>query len=248
MESAVENAQSKSIISSATTKLLSIIIVNYNSGDLLLRTAQSMIESSYPSNRIELLIVDNNSHDNSLEKMRIGLADKIRELHKFTIIKNDENKGWCKAINSGLEAAQGDIIIFSNHDVIYSKHAIAKIVSYIQTAEDIGICQFNSILPSGEPDVAASYLDPMGYAYSFLVSKPTLVSFGEAVAIAVKREVINRIGYLDEDYFIEYEDQDYCWRALLHGFKILFVPDAIVTHYRGSVEKSLYFNRQKQES
>jgi GT2 family glycosyltransferase len=91
--------------------------------------------------------------------------------------------------------------------------------------------------------VAAAFLDPLGYAYSFLTTHTIFVTFGEAVAIAVKSEVIQTIGDLDEDYFIEYEDQDFCWRALLFGFKILFVHNATVTHYRGSVEKPNFFAR-----
>lgn len=224
---------------------LSIIIVNYNSKDLLSRTVESILNSSYALSRIELIIVDNNSQDGSLMELEGRLKTKLINLSNFIIIKNNTNQGWCKAINAGLAQAKGEIIILSNHDVIYSKDAISKIVPYLTNDNDIGICQFNSLLPSGEPDVAAAYLDPLGYAYSFMVDRPTLVSFGEAVAIAIRKDVIEKVGNLDDDYFIEYEDQDFCWRSIIHGYKILFVPDAIVHHYRGTVEKPNFFMRER---
>lgn len=231
--------------STPSKEVISVIIVNYNSGNLLSSTVKSILDSNYPIDRIELVIVDNNSRDHSLSNMQKTLKNRLTNLSNLVIIRNVENEGWCKAINSGLIKTQGDIIIFSNHDVIYSADAISKVTSHLNNNHDIGICQFNSLLPSGEPDVAAAFLDPLGYAYSFLVDRPTLVSFGEAVAIAIKRDVINRVGNLDNDYFIEYEDQDFCWRALLHGFKILYIPDAIVHHYRGTVEKPNYFIRER---
>lgn len=231
--------------STQSNKLVSVIIVNYNSGDLLSRTVKSILDSNYQTDRIELIIVDNNSRDSSLNNLQRTLKNRLTNLFNLVVISNNENEGWCKAINAGLVKTQGDIIIFSNHDVIYSTDAITKVISHLNSNNDIGICQFNSLLPSGDPDVAAAFLDPLGYAYSFLADRPTLVSFGEAVAIAIKRDVINRVGNLDNDYFIEYEDQDFCWRALLYGFKILYVPDAIVHHYRGTVEKPSYFIRER---
>ena len=230
-------------IPNTSYKALSIIIVNYNSGDLLSRTVNSIMDSNYPLQKIELIVVDNASQDNSLKIAESNIQTRTANLLNFLIIRNNENVGWCKAINQGLAQAKGEIVVFSNHDVIYSEDAISKVVAHLGGDEVVGICQFNSLLPSGEPDVAASYLDPLGYAYSFLVTAPTFVSFGEAVAIAIKKEVVERIGNLDEDYFIEYEDQDYCWRALLCGYKILFVPDAVVHHYRGTVEKPNFFVR-----
>jgi GT2 family glycosyltransferase len=224
---------------------VSIIIVNYNAGELLFKTVSSIITCSYPKNKLEIILIDNASKDKSIQITLDKLQNKLNEIKKFTIIKNKYNKGWCSAINEGLKLAQGDIIIFSNHDVVYHKDSIHKIVSYFINNKNIGICQFFSFLPSGEPDVAACYLDPLGYAYNFLSNNPVFVSFGEAVAIAVKKEVIEKIGALDEDYFIEYEDQDFCWRALLAGYKILFCPEAIVYHYRGSVQKPIYFLREK---
>jgi hypothetical protein len=190
-------------------------------------------------------VVDNHSQDDSLNLVSQQLDEKLKQLNNFVLVRNTENEGWCKAINAGISKANGDIIIFSNHDVIYKPDSLSKIVTALNVHENVGICQFNCLLPSGEPDVAASFLDPLGYAYSFLSNQTTYVTFGEAVAIAVKSQVIKTIGRLDEDYFIEYEDQDFCWRALLFGFKILFIHDAMVTHYRGSVEKPNFFVRGK---
>ncbi|MGI0011965.1 MAG: glycosyltransferase family 2 protein [Nitrososphaera sp.] len=223
---------------------ISFIVVNYNSGELLQRTVASILNSSYPASKIEVIIVDNASKDNSVELLQSMLNARSHTFNNLIMIRNEQNEGWCRAINKGLTKASGDVVVFSNHDVIYSENSISTVVAQLMSRKDVGICQFNSLSPSGEPDVAAAYLDPLGYAYSFLTLEPTLVSFGEAVAIAIKKEVFKKIGRLDEDYFIEYEDQDFCWRALLYGFKVLFIPDAVVQHYRGSVEKADFFARR----
>src|SRR5688500_16329674 len=92
-------------------KLLSIIIVNYNSGEFLSRTVKSILDSNYPTDRIDLIIVDNNSQDNSLGDFQKSLMNRLTNLFNLVIIRNAENEGWCKAINAGLVRTQGDIII-----------------------------------------------------------------------------------------------------------------------------------------
>jgi GT2 family glycosyltransferase len=224
-------------------KLVSIIIVNYNSGSLLLRTARSILDSNYTANQIELVIDDNNSQNTSLDNFQTNLKNRLTNPSNGVIIRNDENERWCKAINLGLVKTQGDIIIiiiFSNPDIVNSTNAISKVTSHLNSNNEIKICQFSPLLPSDEPEVAAAYLDQLGYAYSFMVNRATLVSFGEAVAIAIKHDVMNRVGNLDGDYFMEHEDQVF-WGALLYGFKILCAPGAIAQHYRGKLEKPIYF-------
>jgi GT2 family glycosyltransferase len=229
-------------------KLVSIIIVNYNSGSLLLRNARSILDSNYTANRVELVIDDNNSQNTSLDNFQTNLRNRLTNPSNGVIIRNDENEGSCKTINLGLVKTQGDIIIiiFSNPDAVNSTNAISKITSHLNSNNEIRIYQFSPLLPSDEPEVAAAYLDPLGYAYSFMVNRATLVSFGGAVAIAIKHDVMNRIGNLDGDYFIEHEDQ-FFWGALLYGFKILYALGAIAQHYRGKLEKPIYFIRERRD-
>jgi GT2 family glycosyltransferase len=226
-------------------KLVSIIIVNYNSGSLLLRTVRSIWYSNYTANRIELVIDDNNSQNTSLDNFQTNLKNRLTDPSNRVIIRNDENEGWCKAINVGLVRTQGEIIILvSNPDVVNSTDAISKVSSHLNSNNEIRIYHFSPLLPSDEPEVTALYLDPLSCAYSFMVNRATLVSFGEAVAIAMKHDVRNRVGNLDGDYFIEYEDQVF-WGALLYRFKILYALGAIAEHYRGKVERPIYLIRER---
>ena len=225
--------------------LISIIIVNYNSGELLLKTVKSILKSSCDKDKIEVIIVDNNSKDHSIEILLNNISRELEQIYNFILIENHQNEGWCKAINKGIKLSKGKIIIFSNHDIVFTEFSIDKVVNFLLESPQVGICQFYSLLPTGKPDVAACYLDSLGYAYSFLANYPLPVTFAEAMALALKRKVVEDIGNLDEDYFIEYEDQDFCWRALLRGYKVFFLPDAVVYHYRGSVEKPSYFVRER---
>lgn len=89
----------------------------------------------------------------------------------------------------------------------------------------------------GEPYVAAVYLSPISSAHNFLGVQLISISFTEAIVIATKRD-IDRAGNFG--YLVECEDQDFCWAAVLHGFKIVCLQDAIVHHFGRKMEKSSY--------
>ncbi|MCJ7770225.1 glycosyltransferase, partial [Candidatus Bathyarchaeota archaeon] len=95
-------------------------------------------------------------------------------------------------------------------------------------------------------DSSMNYLDKFGYSYGYRPSEnPQEVFFAEGMAFAVKREVVNRIGILDDYYFMEYDDMDYSWRARLAGYRVYFLPSAIVYHARGGTVGRTYFERVK---
>jgi len=226
-------------------KLISIITVNNNPGSLLSRTVRSNLDSNYTANWIELVLDDDNNPQNtSLDNFQANLENRLTIPSNQVIIRNDENEEWCKTINIGLAKTQADIIIFSNSDVVNSTDAITKKTWHLNSNNELRIYQFSLLLRFGEPEVLATYLDPLGYACNFMVNRAILVSFDKTVAIAVKHNVMNRVGISLPDYFMEYEDQVF-WGALLYGFKILSALDAIAQHYRGKCEKPVYFIRER---
>ncbi len=94
------------------------------------------------------------------------------------------------------------------------------------------------------PDSGMNYLDRFGYSYSYASSKINYeVFFAEGMAFAIKREVINKVGVFDDYFFMEYDDMDLSWRARLGGYKVFFVPKAIVYHARGGTVGATYFQR-----
>jgi GT2 family glycosyltransferase len=223
--------------------LVSVIIVNHNSGELLYRTVSSVLSSDYPENRLETIIIDNYSVDGSV----VSLSHKIAKSSNINIIRNSENLGWCKAVNMGLKIAKGDLIACLNHDVEVTQGWLKEIAFVMKGDSKIAVCQCYSIAADHKtPDSAMNYLDPYGYAYCYeSANQPTDVTFAEAMAWVITRDSVDHIGVIDEDIFIEYDDQDFCWRALLAGYRVVFVPSSIVYHYRGSVEGPTYFFRQK---
>jgi len=224
---------------------VSVIIVNHNAGELLFKTVYSVLNSDYPKDKLEVIIIDNGSTNGSMHL----ILNKFHPSSNFTVIRNRENLGWCKAVNMGIKMAKGDFIACLNHDVVVTDKWLKEVIRVMKANSKIAICQCYSLSPDGKaPDSAMNYLDLFGYAYSYVAEKePTEVTFAEAMAWVINRKVIDDIGDLDEDIFIEYDDQDFCWRAILAGYKIVFVPSAIVYHYRGRVEGPTYFYRPRRD-
>lgn len=221
-------------------KLVPIIIVNNNPRAFLSRIAKSMLDSNYAANWIKLVIDDNNSPNTSLDNFQTNLKNRLTNPSNQVIMRNDDNEGWCKTINMGLVKTQADIIIYSNPNVVNSTDTITKKTWYLNSSNELRICQFSLLLRSGEPKLLATYLDPHGYADSFMVNRAILVSFNKIVAIAIKYNVMNRVSNLVADYFMEYEDQVLS-EAFLYRFNVLCALRGITQLCRGKREKPTHF-------
>lgn len=219
--------------------LISVIVVNLNGEKWLEKCIPSILNCSYPY--IEVIVVDNGSVDGSVEFLEENYS-------KIKVVKLDKNIGWSPANNEGIKVAKGDMIVCLSNDMKVHPEWLKEVTKIMGSNSKIGIVQCNSLSmwDRGTLDSSMNYLDKFGYSYGYVpYNRPQEVFFAEGMAFAVKKEVIKNIGMLDDYYFMEYDDMDYSWRARLAGYKVYFLPSAIVYHARGGTVGRTYFERIK---
>ena len=221
---------------------LSIIIVNYNTGELLEQCLKSLPKC------VEIIVVDNNSmkHVNSLINNK-----KISKL-----ILNKKNVGFAKASNQGLAKAQGKYILFLNPDTIVPQKTIPELIGYLEKHSSVGAITPILQLRGGKIDPACHRGFPTpwaGLTYFLGLEKafPGSRFFGQyhqtwkdlktvheidacsGAFLLTTRWLLNQINGFDERYFFYGEDLDLCYRIKQAGFKIVFYPKVKATHYKG---------------
>ena len=230
---------------------LSIIIVNYNTKQLLVDCVKSIINTT-KNISYEIIVVDNNSTDNSV----LSIKKKVLSIKNLKIIENEKNVGFSRANNIGIEKAKGRYILFLNSDTIVYSNTLEKMIEFMDEYQDAGAATCKVVLPSGELDDAShrGFPTPLNSLYYFSgLSKifPKSKNFAgynlsyidvnttheiDACAGAfmiVRKEAGKKIGWWDEDYFWYGDDLDFCYRLKNFGFKIYYVPTVSVLHYKG---------------
>ncbi|MFA5100223.1 MAG: glycosyltransferase family 2 protein [Candidatus Omnitrophota bacterium] len=214
--------------------LVSIIILNYNGKHILGVCLDSVIKQSYGS--LEIIVVDNGSNDGSAEFVRAKYPG-------VKVLENNVNLGYVKAANMGIVLSRGEFLVVLNNDTRVDRDWIAHLVIAAQKDASIGICaskqlNFND---TNILDSAGILLCRGGYARDRgrhqedrgQYDKVQEI-FGAAGASAFyRRAMLDRIGLFDDDYFAYCEEFDLSFRALLAGWKCVFVPEARVYHMSG---------------
>jgi len=220
----------------------SIVIITYNSELFIKECIDTLL--SQLSDKDEIIIIDNNSKDNTLEILK-NYKDKIK------LIFSNENIGYSKAANIGIRESKGDIIVISNPDVFFHEDFIKRIKDKFQEDPKIDmlsplILRFDkkTIDSTGQFPTLSLFVKERGYN-----KKINSIKFKEGEIFSVcgacsvfKRESLERLKineeYYDEDFFIFWEDFDIGWRAELLNMKKIFFPQAIVYHYRSGTIKN----------
>lgn len=232
---------------------LSIIIVSFNSQEVLRQCLKSLIENypkEFSDRRYEMIVVDNASVD--------GSTDMIKsEFPQVELIKPRENLGFAKANNLGIKKAQGSHILFLNPDTIVPSGTLSTMINYIDSDSTIGVATCLVELSGnrgidldchrGFPTPLASFCYFTGLEKLFPKSKffgqyhqtwkdlSTIHEIDSAVGafMLVRREVGEKIGWWDEDFFFYGEDLDFCFRVKEMGFKVMYNPSVKIYHYKG---------------
>lgn len=216
--------------------LTSIIIPSYNGLGLL----QPCVEAirAYTETPYEIIVVDNASSDGT---------DEYCRAHHIAFISLPVNCGFPAACNLGLQMASGDELLLLNNDVIVSRGWLTNLKSALYSAPDIGIVGPLTNYASGRQRVQVSYSDMPGFhaeAQSVNIPNPSKwMETGRLVGLCFlfKRELMNAIGLLDEVFSPgHYEDDDYCYRARLHGYRLLIAGDCLVHHEGSASFKEVY--------
>jgi GT2 family glycosyltransferase len=211
--------------------MASIIISNFNGEKHLYECLSSLMKLDYP--QYEVIVVDAASTDRSIDIIE-------RDFPKVRLIKKGKI-GIGEAINDGISLAKGEFIVFDlNNDDIVDKNWLINLVKVLDSSPDIGVVcgkRFkygtNKILDSAgggrisfmtgrTPVSGANELDSEKYSFKKEVEW--------APVIVTRREILKKVGLVDPDYYIYYEDSDFSLRVRRFGYKIVFVPSAVYWH------------------
>lgn len=239
---------------SSESSTVSLIIVNYNSGNFLLTCVSSVV-----SQVDEVIVVDNASNDDSLPKVdALFLADQ-----RIRIVRNRENLGFATACNIGVECSTGAFLCFLNPDCVLEPGAVKHMLQVFDDHQDVGMVGGLLLNPDGTeqaggrravPTPWRSFVRAFGLSrfadrwprlfFDFHLHKqplPTHPIEVEAISGAcmlVRRAAMQDVGHWDESYFLHCEDLDFSMTLRNKGWKIMFVPEARVVHDKGGCSRS----------
>ncbi len=211
--------------------LVSIIIVNLNGQNVLKKCLISLQSISYDN--VEIILVDNNSDDSSIE-----IAQKL--IPSLIIIRLEKNFGFAKPNNIGAKKAKGKYLLFLNNDTFVEPNFLDELIFGIENDSSIAICQSMLLKPNGKIDSSGDFIDKLGIAYSSKtnVSEIREIFSARGAAMLVKKEHFLNIGGFDETFFAFFEDVDLGWRTWIVNQRVVLIPSSIVYHVGGSTAKN----------
>lgn len=196
---------------------MDIIFVAYNSEKWIDNCFKALADSDYGLDTVNVFVVDNCSSDDTVEELNNAKNMYGEKFHSFKIIESKENMGFGRANNYAFHMGASDIVLFLNIDTEIKEDALLNL------SEDID----NS--PS---EVAMWELRQIPYEHPKLYDPMTReVSWCSGAAIAVRREVFDKMNGFDERIFMYAEDVDLSWRFRSFGYKLRYCPSAVITHY-----------------
>jgi GT2 family glycosyltransferase len=240
---------------------VSIIIVNYNTGNLTKACINSIFEKG-KAIQLEVFVIDNASTDNSI--------DILQSDDRIILLPNAENLGFGKANNIGIKLAKGRNILFLNPDTLLVNNAVKVMSDFLDTHSYAGACGGNLLGEDLQPVKSFSRFFPgleeelndwSGHRYERLryrnntfynnSGKALKVAFVSGANMMVKKKVIDVTGGFDQDFFLFYEETELSMRIRKAGYLIYSLPDAKIIHLVSrsfnlpeSKAKAYYMSRQ----
>ena len=223
---------------------LSVIIVNWNTADMLKGCLQSLISATNGLNH-EIIVVDNGSTDGSTD-----VCDRFSP--KIKLIKNKKNVGFGRANNQGISASKAKLVLLLNSDTIVLPGNIIKMINVLSDDQSIGVVGCRLILPNGEYQPSSMYFPTLKriFVERLLLYKvfknlpqtpvePPLLKKREecdwvfGACMLIRKRVFESVGMFDPDFFMYGEEMDLCYRIRNKGWRIVFEPEAEILHLDG---------------
>lgn len=227
---------------------LSICIVNLNAKDYL-RNCLENIPQAVKNLTWETIVVDNGSSDGSISMVR-------EKFPRILLIANPENLGYTRPMNQALQKAKGRYLVQLNPDTVPQSDAFFHLFNFMENNPQAGICtpkvlnrdgslQYQCRRSAARPWDTITYFSGLSRLFpkspffsKYLMTYLPDDEIAEVEAVSgscmfIRREVIDQIGYLDEQFFAYQEDADFCFRARQAGWKIYFIPTAEIIHFGG---------------
>ena len=233
--------------------ILSVVVVTYNSEEYI-EKCLSFLNGITAKFKIELIIIDNASENLYL--------DKIKKIFPQAVVKiNEENLGYAKAANLGILNAKGKYLLLINPDCYVESGEIIKLIDYLERNPQVGIVGPQILNQDGSVQGTArtfpnawtalfgrntllSRLFPRNkftrknIIASQEIKKPIEVDWVSGAMMCVRKEAVSDVGLMDENFFLYWEDADWCARFRKHGWKIIYYPFAKAIHsIGGSIER-----------
>jgi GT2 family glycosyltransferase len=234
------------VLPDAGNPLCSVVIVNFNGGDLLLQSVASVLASTLS---VEIILIDNASTDGSREPVE-------KRYPQIQWLKNSRNRGFAVAANQGLRAARADFLLLLNPDCILAADTLQNMFEVLRCYPEVGMAGCRILNPDGSeqrgcrrnlPTLGSGLRKAAGSQggkadvdlhLQPLPDQPQLVEAISGAFMLVRKKALEDVGLLDEEYFMHCEDLDWCRRFLDVGWKILFVPHVEVVHHQGTCSKA----------
>lgn len=261
---------------------VSIIILNWNGWKDTIECLESIYQINYLNYNV--IIVDNNSEDDSLDKIQMYCEGKLKVNSKFidynphnkpidvyeysqeelktlklnqeifqfpsnkklTIIKNDKNYGFAEGNNIGikyvLDSTNSDYILLLNNDTVVDKNFLYEMVIVAKNDPKIGVCgsktyyydydgqKTNENFEGGKINIFKGEAYYVKGNEKPTIEKPKTLDYIAGSCFLIKKDVVNDVGFLDKDYFLYWEEADWCFRIKMKGYKLMYIPRAKIYH------------------
>lgn len=231
-------------------KDLAVIIVSYNTRELLENCLRSVFDAEQPRKGTEVVVVDNASRDDS-----IAMVEK--EFPQVKIVQNKENLGFSKANNIGVAVTNSRHYLFLNSDTIIGRYSLVKPLKYLKKHPKAGAITVKLILGNGEIDYdnrrgfptpwttfcrlfGLSKLFPKSTFFNSYylgyrpIKKATPIPVTAGSFLMMPKKVYDKLRGWDEDYFFYGEDIDICYRLQQAGYQIIYYPKSVTVHLKGA--------------
>ncbi|BDZ69401.1 glycosyltransferase family 2 protein [Methanobacterium ferruginis] len=222
---------------------VTVIIPNYNGKHFLKECLKSLKNQNY---QFEVIIIDNASNDGSVNYIKENYPES-------TLIENKTNLGFGGAVNQGIKASNSEYILLLNNDVQLEVDAILNLLKCIKKDENIfavspKMIQYNDrdkMDDAGDEYTLLGLTRRVGYGKSAEGYNRKREIFSACAGASIyRRNVFEKIGYFDENFFAYMGDVDISYRARIHGYKCVYCPEAIVYHI-GSASTGSRYNEFK---
>lgn len=230
-------------------KKLSIVIVNFNTYTFLSACLDSIFESIGPKKDTEVIIVDNNSNDNSVQQI-------LKNYKQVRLIVNKKNMGFAAANNQAIRKSQGKYILLLNPDTVLKAKTLTVMLSFMEKNPKCGISTCVVELAGGILDDACHRGFPTPWnalchfiGLSRLFTRSTIfngyhlgyhhmdqtheIDSCAGAFMLIRRKAAQEVDWLDEDYFWYGEDIDFCYKVKQAGWNVMYVPDTKIIHQKG---------------
>jgi GT2 family glycosyltransferase len=222
-------------------QLVSVIVANFNGKRYLGPCFASLLNQDL-SVDLEIICVDDNSNDGSYEYVKATYPSVI-------LFKNDRNLGHAFSCNFGIRKAKGDVLFLIDNDTEFDKSCLKNLLLILDKVPSVG-CIGGMIKDFGGTDIIQDMgmdIDIFGYGYSKegSINGHCIKDSGQydnsikhcfyisSCGLMIKREVLDKIGLFDDDYFMYKDDLDLCWRAQIAGYDVIVNPNAKIYHKMG---------------